>query len=80
MLVVPLEISPVADHLATLNPQESQVSRCGCCGPGGCGVTGDRRYCHGFGYVYYYEPVLGTQPTGVTGIYGECRPGPTMCW
>ena len=25
--VVPLEISPVADHLATLNPQESQVSR-----------------------------------------------------
>ena len=27
MLVVPLEISPVTDHLATLNPQESQVSR-----------------------------------------------------
>ena len=25
--VLPLEISPVADHLATLNPQESQVSR-----------------------------------------------------
>ena len=42
---------------------------------GDCSVTGAQRYCHGFGYIYYYKPVLATQPTGVIGIYGECRPG-----
>ena len=41
------------------------------CGPGGCRVTGARHCCRGFGYVYYYELVLATQPTGVTGIYGS---------
>ena len=31
---------------------------------GGCGVTGARRWCCVFGYVYYYEPVLTTQHPG----------------